>query len=108
MDGFLWRVQDAVGQAHAGEDLDAPILGLVGLVCFFGLHVHLFRRIRRVTEIWPQFFLLCYLIFIVLAGMTHTNFYSKYYGLTLGVIFVVLRIDEARREAAYLPAAAEP
>ena len=109
--GYAGAVREYVGYDMAAHNSIVQIagdLGLVGLVCFFGLHIHLFRRIRRVTEIWPQFFLLCYLIFIVLAGMTHTNYLSKYYGLTLGVIFVVLRIDEARREAAYPPAAAEP
>ena len=73
--------------------------GIVGIVCFVGLQIHLLRRILRMRQAWHKFYVLCLLLFINFAGMTESDIHLKYFGLTLAIIFVVLRLDERLREA---------
>jgi len=69
-------------------------LGIIGLTAFFGLHLCLFRRILRVDHLWSNMLCLMIWCFIILAGMTQTDYYRKYYGLAVGLILAMLRINE--------------
>jgi hypothetical protein len=105
--GFSGAVAEEVGHgmvAHNNVIEIAGDYGIVGVFCFVGLQIHLFRRILRMKQIWHKFFLLMLWLFINLAGMTQTDYRSKYFGLTLAIIFVVLRMEERQRgEEAYAP-----
>ena len=83
-------------------------LGIFGLILFTGLHVHLFRRIRRMSLTWHKMFALNVWVFILLAALTQSDFWRRYYGLSLGVVFVLIRFDERRREAALAAQAQTP
>ncbi|HDZ21313.1 hypothetical protein LCGC14_0181280 [marine sediment metagenome] len=72
-------------------------LGLPGLVLFLGIHGHLFRRIRRMRGHWEQMLAGMFWIFMLTAGMTQMDFLRKYYGLVLGLLLVMIRIDEKDR-----------
>jgi O-antigen ligase len=72
-------------------------LGLVGLACFFGLFIHLFLRVRKMMMPWHQLLALTILLFLLGAGLSQTDFYRKYYGLALSIVFVTVRLDEEMR-----------
>jgi hypothetical protein len=63
------------------------------------LHVHLYRRIRKIVELWPPFFCLTTWFFIVLAGVISTDFFKKYYGMSLAMILVMVRLNEKQLAA---------
>jgi O-antigen ligase len=73
-------------------------LGVIGLIAFLGIHFCLFRQMMKVNDIWLK--MLCIMIwsFIVLAGMVETDFIRKYYGMAIGLIFAMTRLDEAERQ----------
>lgn len=72
-------------------------LGLPGLVLFLLIQGHLFRRIRRMHGHWEQMLALMFWIFMLTAGMAQMDFLRKYYGLTLGLLLVMIRLDEKHR-----------
>ena len=75
-------------------------MGLLGVILFLGMFVHLFRRIRRMELVWHKAFALSILAFILLAGLTESDFWLKYYGLSLAMAVVLIRYDESVREQA--------
>ncbi len=83
-------------------------LGLVGLIAFFGLHVSLFRRLRGMRHRWLQFYVTTVWSFILFAGLTQTDFYTRHYGLSLALLIVLIRLDEQYREAEASEVAPEP
>ncbi|MHC4562002.1 MAG: O-antigen ligase family protein [Planctomycetota bacterium] len=72
-------------------------LGLPGVVLFLLIHGHLFRRIRKMHGQWEQMLAWMVWIFMLIGGMTETDYTRKYYGLALGLLIVVIRIDEKDR-----------
>jgi O-antigen ligase len=72
-------------------------LGLPGLVLFLGMHVHLFRRIRRMQVPWDQMLAWMFWIFLLVGGLSQTDYIRKYYGLTVALLLVFIRLDEKYR-----------
>ncbi len=69
-------------------------LGIIGLVAFLGLHGSLFLRIRRMRDPRQSFLALMIWLFILLAGLTETDYQRKYYAAALGMIIALLRLSE--------------
>jgi len=73
-------------------------VGIIGLGLFVGIHLHLLGRIRRITQPWHKLFCMMVWLFILGAGLTQTDYARKYYALSIALIILSVRLDEARRE----------
>jgi O-antigen ligase len=75
----------------------AANLGLPAIIAFFGFHTTLFIRIRQVTDTFMQLFCTMVWVFVMLGGMTQTDYRTKYYTLALSFVILVVRYDESYR-----------
>lgn len=69
-------------------------LGLIGLIAFFGFHLTLFIRMQRMTDIWPKFLCLMIWSFMIMAGMTESDYLNKHYALSISMILLNIRYAE--------------
>lgn len=74
-------------------------LGLVGLVCFAGLHLTLFVRTMKIREVNTKMLCMMLFIFINFCGLTQDDFVLKHYTMTIGVMLVFIRLEERTRRA---------
>jgi len=72
-------------------------LGALGIILFAGFHLTLYRRLRRMEDVWAKLFCLLVWLFILLASLTQDDFTQKPYILSVGLILAMIRLDEAGR-----------
>lgn len=72
-------------------------MGIIGIIAFLGLHIHLFRRMRRLDDIWIKMFCLMSWTFLIVAGLAGNDFTQKYYTIVFAFILAGIRITEAER-----------
>ncbi len=73
-------------------------LGLVGVITFVGIHLHIYRRIRRADLPWERVCAVLLIGILVGSGFAHSFFYNRHYGLGLGVVVAILHLCERQRE----------
>ena len=72
-------------------------LGVIGLICFAGFHMTIFRRIRRMDQIWPKFACFLMWIFILVVPLTIDSYNKHRYTLAVGLILATVRLDERQK-----------
>jgi hypothetical protein len=92
----MMRYSSSINQVAHNDWIDIlGNLGIVGFIAFLGFHATLFVRIRRISNMTSKMFCLMVWCFIILAGMTQTDYKSKYYLLSIIMVLLTIRYEES-------------